>query len=1259
VKWYQFKVPIRNYSEKVGSIRNFKSIRFVRLFLTGFEQETHLRIGTMDLVRGEWRSYTKPLYRPERPPITNGTLDVQAVNYEENSTKSPVNYVLPPGVSRQTDPGQMQIIQQNEQAMVLRVNNLAPGDARAVYKATGYDMRMYKRLQMFVHAEKMPDDTHNLEDYDLSCFIRLGSDMVNNYYEYEIPMKLTEHGTYQNDKTSDREAVWSPENMFDFSFEALTNAKLQRNKAKRNGTSNVSNSIPYSIYDEENNRNKITVVGNPTLEEVENIMIGIRNRDDEVKTGEIWVNELRMSEFDESGGWAAMANMALGLSDIAQVNVAGRIETAGFGGIESNMLNRRMEDQYQVSVSAALEAGRLFPEKAKLQIPLYYSYTNETLSPKYNPLDTDVELKDALDVLETKEEKDSLKAMSQTVATSHNFSLSGAKVNIKSKKQPMFYDPANFSISYSYNRQETHDAEIEKNMQKEHRGSLTYSFNFNPKPWEPFKDNKALSKKGYKIIKDFNIYYLPQSWSFNTDIYRTFSQMSLRNFNTADTGSEPMDLTFSKEFMWNRNFDIKYDLSKTMKFSLQTAMNSNIEEAYFTPEIGKEYYEAWRDTVMASIAKLGSPYTYQQVFTASWALPINKIPFLEWITANGSYNATYSWNRTADLQGGLSLGNVVSSMASWQVDGQLNMELLYNKSKYLKSVNQRYSTRGAAQRKKFQSRTYTQVLKAEANRPINVTHRLGSPKLLVTVIDRDGKNVKVKYKVTNNAAIVLTSPVALDSAHLTSVSQDPNARTAGQKVADMTTRFLMMIRRASVTYRQTNSLVVPGFYPEAGFMGQRRVESIYAPGYDFAFGFISEDFLQKAAERNWLSMNDSVVQPATEAFTSDFDVKVNLEPIPGLKIDLNAKRYEANTTSIQYMYEGMPETFTGSYNITQVAWATAFRSIGNAKNNYASENYENFLAYREVMAQRLQDRYAGLRYPTYGFMAEENAALAGKLYYPANGMVDKRSGDVMIPAFLAAYTGRDVNKISTNPFLGLLNILPNWRVTYDGLSRIPWVKKHFKSINLTHAYNCKYSIGGYTSFSTWVAADGADKSLGFIRDVQTNNPIPSSPYDIATVSLTEQFSPLIGLNMTMKNSMTAKVEYRKQRNLALNVTSAQLVEGGTEEFVIGLGYTIKEFDLILKLKSNKQKKIKNDLKISADVSYKDVKSILRKIEENVAQPSSGNKMWTIKVMADYVLSSKINLQLFYDRQATIPLISTSFPVSTDNFGINIKLMLTR
>ena len=351
---------------------------------------------------------------------------------------------------------------------------------------------------------------------------------------------------------------------------------------------------------------------------------------------------------------------------------------------------------------------------------------------------------------------------------------------------------------------------------------------------------------------------------------------------------------------------------------------------------------------------------------------------------------------------------------------------------------------------------------------------------------------------------------------------------------------------------------------------------------------------------------------------------------------------------------------TGSYNITQIALTTAFSSIGNAKNNYSSKNYERFLEYRDIMTDRLQQKYDAIgNYPTTGFLSSDNSSLSGKPYDRQNGTVDKGSGDVMIPAFLAAYTGRDINKINTNPFLGILSIMPNWRVSYDGLSRIPWVKENFKSVSLTHAYTCKYSIGSYTSFSTWVSANNSDNSLGFIRDVQTENPLPSSAYDISSVSLTEQFSPLIGLNMTMKNSITAKAEYRKQRNLALNVSSAQMVEGATDEFVIGLGYTIKEFDLILKLKSNKQKKIKNDLKVSADVSYKDVKSILRKIEENVAQASSGNKVWSIKIMADYVLSSKINLQFFYDRQSTIPLISSSFPVATDNFGVNIKLMLTR
>lgn len=518
-------------------------------------------MATLDLVRGEWRNYTKGLYQDPannqynitNPYSSNGSLDVQAVNIEENSNRTPVNYVLPPGISRQTDPGQAQLIAQNEQSMAMRINYLPPKDARSVYKNVSYDMRQYKRLQMFVHAESLPE-FEQLQNKDIACFIRLGSDLKNNYYEYEIPLDITPPGIYSNDTTSERQKVWLPQNEFDFPLSVLTDAKTARNKAKRAGNTNVGNTIPYEMYDPDNLNNKITVLGNPTLEDVEAIMIGIRNLTDHEVSGEVWVNELRLNQYNEDGGVAAMANAALSISDIAQVNVAGRLETAGYGSIESNVLDRNMENAYQLSVSAALEAGRLFPEKAKLQIPLYVSYSNETTSPQFDPLDTDIKLSESLENYETKEEKDSIKQMSNTVQEATSFSVSNMKIDIHSKKRNMFYDPANFSISASYNKQHQHTPETEKDITTDQKGSFNYAYSFNPKPWEPFKDVKAVSK--VKLLKEFNIYYLPQSWAFNTNMHRTFTHMKLRDFNTSTDPSynNPLDLTFSKDFTWDRNF---------------------------------------------------------------------------------------------------------------------------------------------------------------------------------------------------------------------------------------------------------------------------------------------------------------------------------------------------------------------------------------------------------------------------------------------------------------------------------------------------------------------------------------------------------------------------------------------------------------------------------------------------------------------------------------------------------------------------------
>ena len=1266
VTWYQFKIPLRGDSasvQKIGSIRNWKSIRFMRMYLTGFEHETHLRFATLDLVRGDWRQYTRDLAPIGTPVNTGASIDVQTVNIEENSTRTPINYVLPPGVSRQTDPGQAQLIAQNEQAMVLRVMNLSPYDARAMYKNTGYDMRQYKNLQMFVHAEQLTSVDPTLKDGDLTCFIRLGTDLRNNYYEYEIPLHLTPPGIYNNNSAADREIVWPKENMFDFPLKVFTAAKTARNKAKRAGNEGVSNTIPYVIYDDANDKpqNKITVLGNPTLEEVSTIMIGVRNNGQHEASGEIWVNELRLNQFNEQGGVAAMANASLAISDIAQVNVAGRLETAGYGSIESNVLDRNIDNFYQLSVSAALEAGRLFPEKAKIQMPLYVSYSNETTKPDYDPLDTDVKLSETLDTYDTKAERDSIKQMTNTVHESTSFSVSNMKVNIHSKKKDMFYDPANFSISASYNKQSEHSPELERNITTDHKGSFQYAYNFNPKPWEPFAKVEKVSK--VKFLKEMNFYYLPQSWAFNTNMHRTFSHMKLRDL--AGTSAEAMDLTYSKDFTWDRHVDIKYDLTKNMKFSFQSAMNAIIDEGLYTPEIlngryfdeqfNHDKYEAWRDTIQRSLAKFGSPYTYQQVFTASWNVPFNRIPGLDALTANGSYNANYNWTRTASTTNGINRGNTVSSLQSWQVDGSINFETWYGKSKYWKMITQRYG--GRTTRRNFKPKTYTQTVPLKKGEPIEVTHRLNSETLTVTVADSTGKSIPVNFKPAGNTKVSIVPKSDCAKATITVTTRDPNERSPQQVAGDMFAYVGTMFRRLQVTYRETNSMTVPGFMPEAGFMGQRKVDGANAPGYDFAFGFIAHDWMQRAQTHGWLSGDTSIVQPATRAHTSDFDIKLTLEPLPGLKVQLNGKRYMAQSTSITYSYGDLMENITGSYNITQVAIGTMFSRIGKQEENFANSAYDQFLVNREILTGRVQDQYTGITLPSTGWMSN---IPEGTKYDPnKHGRVNSNSADVLVPAFLAAYTGRDPNKVSLNPFMGILRILPNWSVTYDGLGRLPWMRDHFKSVTLTHAYTCKYAIGSFGSYSTWVGADGNNKNIGFVRDVTTDAPHPSAAYDISTVTITEAFSPLIGLNLTMKNSLNVKAEYRKQRNLALNVTSVQLTEGHTDEFVIGGGYTIKNLSFIAKKKDGGQKKVSNDLKIQVDVSYKDVKMLLRKIDEGITQASSGNRVLAIKISADYVLSQKINLQLFYDHQGTTPLISSSYPVKADNIGLNIKLMLTR
>lgn len=1295
VTWYQFRIPIDEFESRQGNINDFSSIRFMRMFLTGFKKPIVLRFGTFDLVMGKWRTYDQPL-----SAASGGTLDASSVSLEENGEKTPVNYVLPPGIKREQDPSQPQLVEANEQALSLVVKNMSTGEAKAVYKNSTLDLRQYKRIQMFAHANALEQNTTRLQDGDLSVFIRLGSDYKNNYYEYEIPLKLTEpRSNYNRYVLADCKAVWPEENMLDVPLSVFTALKKNRNKAKAQGV--ASYLAPYSMMDAEHPQNKITIVGNPSLGEVKTMMLGVRNNSADIKSGEVWINELRLKEHNNSGGWAANANLNVQLSDLGSVNATGRYISEGFGGLEDGVASRTTDNYGTYSVTTSLEMGKFFPDKAKVSIPLYYSVTKEKTTPKYNPLDTDMELKDALDAAGSKHERDSIENIAATKITQTNFSISNARVGIATKRHPMPYDPANFSFTYSHQHQYTTGETTMYERKDNWRGALDYLWSPVYKAWEPFKGLKNKSK-WLDILKRFGLNWLPQNIAFNTEMTRDYYELQERDMETLMSGAVGVDsklpLTFSEQFLWNREFSINWDLTKNLHMNFQSATHAQIEEPY-TPvnkDLYADQYHAWKDSVWTSIRHWGAPLDYSQNFQASYKVPLNLLPVFDWVNSDASYNANYSWERGTEDEEGNSYGNTINTQRELTLNGNFNLVKLYNHVPFLKKVNDKFDhtqSRAQMQRKKQEKKKKKQEAKEQAADPkkalpknkrafereitllpdttFKIRHGKNTKRLIVNAKTEDGKVFPLKYKKVDNNQIRIISKV--DTAmkvKLSVLAKEPLDDKKWYKGLQLASRLAMMVRNVSINYRSSYQLTLPGFLPSVGdAFGQKKVGQM-APGLDFAFGMVGDDYIEKARNNDWLLCNDSIATPATTSRTDNLTLRATLEPVKDFKIDLSATRTKTTQKSIQYMYEGTPTTQSGAFQMTTISLSSAFEGMGNANSGYRSKTFEKFVNSLAGFRDRVEAQYAGTVYPA-------GSALAGGKFDASRTPVNQYSSDVMIPAFLKAYTSMGGNSLSVFPALS--RMLPNWTIRYSGLGRLPWFNEHFKSVNINHSYKSVFAVGSYNSYSTF---QEYMNGLGFVSDATTGNPSPSSMFNISQVSINESFSPLLGMDVTFNNNMTVKAEYRQTRVLNLSMTSVQLNEALSKDWVIGMGYRINNFDVFgwgaktsrskskggNKNAANKNasttKTVQNgtnhDLNLRLDFSFRKQAAIVRDIASMVSSASSGNNALKLSFSADYTFSKLLTMSFYYDRQTNTPLLSSSsYPTTTQDFGLSIKFSLTR
>ncbi|OSY87144.1 hypothetical protein WH52_12830 [Tenacibaculum holothuriorum] len=984
--WYQFRIPVRNVTDaqKIGGITDFNSIRFIRMFMKGFKMPVVLRLGELELVRGDWRRYTNTLPTTGQPqPLDSDELnkfEVGVVSVEQN----PQIYKLPPGIVREQLQGTNRIQRQNEQSVTLKVTDLPAGESRTIYKNISVDMRRYKTLRMFLHAQN--ENNSSTQSGDMAAVIRLGTDLNDNYYEVEKPLTLSTSSATDTD-------IWPTENDLDVPLEELANLKLIRP---------TTGSISDVFSGQSTNGLKISVKGNPTLAQVRTVMLGVKNTTaDPNKSVEVWFNELRAVGFDNKGGWAAVVNADANFADVADIALAGSMSTIGFGNVEDRVQQRSLEERKQYSVATNVQLGKMMPKKWNMQVPMSFSYGEEFKDPKYDPQRQDVTLEQARAAADRendpiKKAKD-LENISNAQDYTRRKSISFINVkknrNPESKEKPKFYDVENFAVSYSFSEEFHKDYNIKRYVNQNLMAGASYNFNFQPWVLEPFKKSKTLNNKYLRFIRDLNINPVPKTIAINSRITRNYNLQQSRNL--IELPNEQPTLT-QRRFLFDWDYTIGFDLTKSLQLNFKATNN------YIYDSFGRDE----ELEIFDKFFNIGRPNNYHQKLNATYKIPINKLPYLGFLTADYGYTADFDWQAASQgpvfNEAGVENGTVadkVGNMIQNANTHNLNTNIDFGRF---------YKTLGLDKL----------MLKGTRKKPT----QKGSVAL-------GSKQVNQKTKLKKNASF-------------------------GQKALKGVYDVLTSVKRAKISYTQNNGTLLQGYKPSVGFLGRDNIGGGLAPTFGFVFGSQS-DILQRAIQNGWLVTRDRN-NPDDIYYNKEYgktrykklDYNISVKPLRSLTIDLRANRIQTSRITQQLdvvLKDGATDPLdnsnyeqnrnlrafeTGDYSISHFMLGTIFTN--------SDDLFAKFRSYREIIAGRLS--------------AETGLDQTG---YKVSGQ------QAMLPAFLAAYSGTSPNSISTGIFRNIP--IPNWTLRYNGFMKYKWFKKNFSSFTLTHGYKSSYTIGNYSS----------------------------------------------------------------------------------------------------------------------------------------------------------------------------------------------------
>ena len=1183
--WYQLRIPINSYNKKVGNIPDFKSIRFIRMFLTDFDDSVVVRFGKLDLVRNTWRKFQ---YRLDSTGLYTNTssanFNVSAVNIEENDKRDPLPYRTPREIERvQTLSNEGLNLLQNEQALSLQFCSLPKDSAKGVFQTFATkDLRNFRKLQMYIHAEKK-NIFSNLRNKDLTAVVRIGSDFVSNYYEVRIPLKLTPLDAAKLDPNSVQynDTLWIPSNSLDLDLQVLTKLKNVRNLS----------SLPLNkIYRQvQPNGQTYAIIGNPNLGEVKGMLLGVENTGNTSDAcGEIWYNELRLSQIDEHGGYAALGRVDAVLGDIGTISLSANTHTNGFGTLEQRVTERYKENFLQFDAAANLELGKLLPKKAGISIPLYASYSQTVSTPEYDPYDLDVRLKDKLKNASSAK-RDSIRTNAVDFTSIKTVNFTNVRKNKTNGKKPKIYDISNVDLSYSYTKTEVHNPLIEYNDVTKHRAGLGYNYSPQPKYFEPFKKLFKGKTHWFDLIKDFNFNPIPSQLSFRADVFRQFGVIKPRSitsefknikYNTPET--------FDKYFTFDRNYIVRWDLTHSLNLDYSALNNARVDEPY-----GRLDTKEKKDTVRKNFWKGGRNVVFTQTANFSYNVPTTKFPLVDWTTLRLRYAANYRWIGASRLA--YNLGNFLENGQQEEANLQLDFNKLYGKSKFLRGLDQ------AVQQ---QPQATPDTAKGKKQKPAKV-------------------------------------PGEIKGA----------ARFFG--------KLLTSVKTINATLSQNSNTRLPGYTDSTQYLGQN-FRSM-APGFDFILGKQPDSNWLNNAARKGLITKDSLFNDLfRQTLDQRFTITAQLEPFRDFTIDLNVdKTFNKNYSELFKDVTGTGNNFQhlspyagGGFNVSYIAFKTLF---GKFDPNVVSETFVTFQDYRKILSERL-----GKLNP---YNQQTGLPLTSDGYHVGYG---RYATDVLIPAFIAAYTGEDPQKVGlikqnnprlkSNPFSAIIP-KPNWRITYNGLSRIKGLDKIFTNFSLTHAYTATLGMNSFTSALLY--QDVSRYGYPSFVDPISNNYIPY--YLVPNITIQEQFAPLIGIDFSLVNQLTGKFEYVKQRQLSMSLIDFQLSEVRSTEFTIGAGFRKRGLKLPFKIPFSKKdtKQLENEINFRFDFKWRDNASANSRLDQSTTYPIAGAKEITISPTIDYYISNRINVKLYFDQRRIIPYISSAAPTTNTRAGVQVRISLAQ